>query len=171
MLTPKLSIHFLQTAYLIFFDLIRPTQAPLFFAFTFPPSLLSYVRGGLWSLWPSAVFLKRGEWWDLRSDLTIIALVLFELCFSFPHRDPLWTNKLISNIFTEDSKLMDSEIWSAGDFVSCHHPPAPPLSFLSLFHVNLDAARPSCRTTKILRPVCLFLIRFLPAWRHGAFSL
>lgn len=47
----NLTIFFLCAAYLICFDPVKQTLAPLFFAFRIPHGLLSYVKGGLWSLW------------------------------------------------------------------------------------------------------------------------
>lgn len=45
------------------------------------------------------VFKSWGEWYDLLSDLAIITLKLFELCFICLHRDSLWPNKLVWNVF------------------------------------------------------------------------
>lgn len=47
----NLTIFFLCAAYLICFDPVGHTLAPLFFAFRIPHGLPSYVKGGLWSLW------------------------------------------------------------------------------------------------------------------------
>ena len=83
-------------------------------------------------------FPKRGEWYDLRSDLYVITLVAFELCFPSLRRDSLWANKLIWNVFAEDHKLMDGPIENTEDLFHVIHPPPPPplsLSFLSFMLV------------------------------------
>lgn len=55
------------------------------------------------------MFLKQRDRYDLGSDLTVISLELFELCFSSPHRSPIWTNKH-RRICFQKTPMMDSKI-------------------------------------------------------------
>lgn len=57
----NLTIFFLCAAYLICFDPVKQTLAPLFFAFRIPHGLLSYVKGGLWSLWWDSFWSKGSD--------------------------------------------------------------------------------------------------------------
>lgn len=56
----NLTMFFLCASYLIFFDPVGQTLAPLFFAFRIPHGLLSHVNAGLWGLWWDC-FLSEGS--------------------------------------------------------------------------------------------------------------
>lgn len=112
------TIFFLCAAYFICFDPVGRTLAPLFFAFRIPHGRLSYAKGGLVEF-VARLFLKQRQRYDLGSDLAVISLELFQLCFAAPHRDRRWTNKL--TWVYRRLQVMDSKIWKRDSFhVSTH---------------------------------------------------